>query len=254
GSGAGCPGTAGARAASEAPARAAAAWVAAETPGPCSRPALLQFVDLARELADVAELPVDRREPDVGHLIDPPQLLHDARADLGGLHLAIGAVLQLRLDAIGDAFELLHADGPLLARADESADQLLPLKRLRTPVLLDHAILDLLDVLAARVALAAAEALAPPPDAVAFLALARVDDLVAEVTAEGAFHAVFRSPSPPVFPSSARSRMRPSQRPSRAMNPRPRIVTGTNEMACSTIAAPTAVDSGSPRKVTTAIL
>ena len=64
------------------------------------------------------------------------------------------------------------------------------LERLGTAVLLDDAVLDLLDVLAARVALAAAEALAAAADAVAFLALARVDDLVAEIAAEGTFHLI----------------------------------------------------------------
>ena len=61
---------------------------------------------------------------------------------------------------------------------------------------------EFLDVLAAGVALAAAEAFAAAADAVAFLALARVDDLVAEVAAEGTLHA-FSSSSLPVFPSCA---------------------------------------------------
>src|SRR5262249_40872578 len=149
------------------------------------------------------ELAIDGGEAHVGHLVDPPQLLHDPRADLGRLHLAVGAILQLRLDAVGDPFELLHADRALLAGPDQPADQFLPLKRLGTAVFLDHAIFDFLDVLAARVALAAAQALATPADAVAFLALARVDHLVAEVTAERTFH-VIATPSllRPVFAPS----------------------------------------------------
>ena len=87
----------------------------------------LELVDLALELADVAELPVDRREADVGHLVDAAQLVHDPRADVGRLDLALGTILQVGLDAIGDAFELLHADRPLLAGPDEAADQLLAL-------------------------------------------------------------------------------------------------------------------------------
>ena len=131
------------------------------------------------------------------------------------------------------------ADRPLLAGADQSADQLLPLERLGPAVLLDHAVLDLLDVLATGVALAAAETLAPAADAVTFLALARVDDLVAEMPAEGAFHAA----SPPAI-----SRIRPSERPSRAMKTRPSSVTGTNDTAHSTIAAPTAVRFAARRR------
>ena len=38
------------------------------------------------------------------------------------------------------------------------------------------------------------------------------------------------------------------------MNTSPSSVTGTNDIACSTIAAPTAVVSGTPKNVTTAIL
>src|SRR5262245_57554777 len=63
---------------------------------------LPQLVDLARELPDVAKLPVDRREPDVGDLIELFELLHQPRADLFGRHLPLRALLQFRLDAIGD--------------------------------------------------------------------------------------------------------------------------------------------------------
>src|ERR1041385_2001783 len=135
--------------------------------------ALLEFVDLALELTHVAELAVHGGEADVGDLIDAPQFLHDARADVGRLDFAIGTVLQFGFDPIRDALELLDADRPLLAGAHQPADQLLPLERLGAAVLLDHAVLDLLDVLAARVPLAALEALAAAADAVAFLALAR---------------------------------------------------------------------------------
>src|SRR6266511_1653429 len=47
----------------------------------------LELIDLAFELADVAELAVHRREPHVGDLVDPPQLLHDEGADVGRLDL-----------------------------------------------------------------------------------------------------------------------------------------------------------------------
>src|SRR4029079_5827619 len=139
-------------------------------------------------LCAAAGLAIDRRETHVGDLVDAPQLFHDPRADVGRPHLAIRAILQLRLDAIRDPFELLHAHRALLARAHQAANQLLPLERLGPAVLLDHAVLDLLDVLAAGVALAAIEALAAAADAVALLALARVDHLVAEMAAERTLH------------------------------------------------------------------
>src|SRR5439155_25174793 len=119
----------------------------------------------------------------------------------------------------------LHADRTLVARAHAPADQFLPAERLGTAVLLDHAILDLLDVLAAGVALAAAKAFATPADAVAFLALARVDDLVAEVAAERTLHGAVASSGPlPALPSFTSGRIRPNDSPSRAMKVSPRIV------------------------------
>src|SRR4051794_36983569 len=48
----------------------------------------LQFVDFALELPDVAELAVDRGKPDVRDLVQLFELLHQARADLLGRHLA----------------------------------------------------------------------------------------------------------------------------------------------------------------------
>jgi hypothetical protein len=207
-------------------------------------PCFVKSVDLAGELAHVTELPIFGKA-DVGDRSMRHSFAHDPRADLGRFISRSGR--STRLDAIGDPFELLHADGTLLARAHEAADELLAAERLGTAVLLDHTVLDLLDVLAARVALAAAKALAAPANAVAFLALARVHDLVAEMPAEGTLHDAAGS-------FCVISRMRPNERPSRAMNTRPSSVTGRNEMACSTIAAPTAVGSGTPKNVVTAIL
>src|SRR5262245_24465219 len=212
----------------------------------------LQLVDLALELADVAELAVDGREAHVRDLVHAAQLFHDARADVGRLHLPIRPILQLRLDPIGDPLELLHADRALLTCAEQTADQLLPLKRLGTAVLLDDAVLDLFDVLAARVSLAARKTLPASADAVAFLALARVHVTVAVVSAEGTFH--LTTPTPSVGGRFARSRIPPKLSPSRAMKNSPRGVTGTNEIACRTMAAPTAVVAGTPRNVTTATL
>src|SRR5205807_1783373 len=116
----------------------------------------LELIDLAFEFADVAELPVDRREPHVGDLVDAAQLLHDERADVGRPDFPLRPVLQLRLDAVGNPLELLYAHRALLARPDEAADQLLPVEGLGPAVLLDDAVFDLFDMLAARIALAAA--------------------------------------------------------------------------------------------------
>src|SRR5437773_7950133 len=90
---------------------------------------LLQFVDLALELADVPELAIDRGETHVRDVIELLQFLHQPRANLLGRHLTLRTFLELRLDAVGDGLELLDADGPLLGRGQEPGDELLPLKR-----------------------------------------------------------------------------------------------------------------------------
>src|SRR5262249_51463781 len=53
-----------------------------------------QILQLVHELADVAEMPVDRREADVRHFVELLQLLHDERADLGGADFALLSLLK----------------------------------------------------------------------------------------------------------------------------------------------------------------
>ena len=120
--------------------------------------------------------------------------------------------------------------------AKPPAGSLEPLAR---SVLLHHHVRNLFDSLVAGKALAAffVEALAAAANCVAFAALARVHDLVADVTAEWTFHLI--APSP-ILNS-------PNFNPSCTMNSRPAMVTGTTEIACSTIAAPTAVSLSAPK-------
>src|SRR5437764_976099 len=47
-----------------------------------------QRLQLVQELADVLELAVDGREPDVGHFVELLQPLHHERSDLARRHLA----------------------------------------------------------------------------------------------------------------------------------------------------------------------
>ena len=78
--------------------------------------------------------------------------------------------------------------GPLFARLEQSGDELLPLESLPAAVFLDDHVGNFVDPLVAGEPPAALEALAAPADGFAFLALARVHDLVAEMTAIGALH------------------------------------------------------------------
>src|SRR5262249_17423566 len=129
------------------------------------------------------------------------------------------------------------ADRPLLARFQEAGQQLLTVEPLARAVLLHHHVRDLVDPFVAGEALAAAEALAPAANHLALLRLPRVDDLVPEVAAVRAFHAV--APCGP-----ATRRMPLTFNPSSAANSRPRSSAGPIENRCSTIAAPTAASSG----------
>ena len=61
-----------------------------------------QVLQLAHELADVAEVAIHRGEPHVGDLVEPLQLLHHERADFGRRDLLLRPLLQRGLDAIGD--------------------------------------------------------------------------------------------------------------------------------------------------------
>src|SRR4030095_12459061 len=92
------------------------------------------------------------------------------------------------LDLVGHGLDGGDADGPLLARFQQTGDQLLPLESLPRPVFLDHHVRDLVDPLVAGETAPAAEALPPPADDLALFALSRVDDLIAEMGAERALH------------------------------------------------------------------
>src|SRR5205823_5200855 len=91
--------------------------------------------------------------------------------------------------------------------------------------------------------LAAFEAFTAAADHLAFLGFPGVDDLVAQVPAVRALHAVRRSAW------SARRRMPATFSPSCAANSSPSRSDGPIEKRCSTIAAPTAASSGAPKKV-----
>ena len=91
-------------------------------------------------------------------------------------------------NAIGDRFERRDAHRPLLARFQQSANQLLSVESLTPPVLLHDHVRNFIDPFVAGETPAAFEALAPAADGFAFLALARVDDLVAEMTAIRTLH------------------------------------------------------------------
>src|SRR5439155_8926853 len=183
-----------------------------------------------------------------------------------------GLLLQRRFDAIGHGLERRDAHGPLLTRFQQTRDQLLPLEALAGAVFLHDHVRDLVDPLVAREALAAIEAFTPPADDLAFLALARVDDFVAEMSTVRALHATgplpfsrlagphlrlrhfarSRSVAAAGASSAAASAIRriPDMfNPACAANSSPSTSEGVIDIACSTNAAATAASFDTPKNV-----
>src|SRR5439155_4686705 len=132
-------------------------------------------------------------------------------------------------------FERRDAHRSFLARLEQPGNQLLAFEALPRPILLHHHVRDLVDPLVAGEALRTVQTLAAPPDDLSFLALARVDDFVAEVTTVRTLHAVF-----PCSACLARRSMPARFNPSWAAKKRPSISDGPCDNTCATIAAPTA--------------
>ena len=90
--------------------------------------------------------------------------------------------------AVGDSFERIHTNRPLLAGLEQAGDQLLPIESFPTAVLLDDHIRDLVHPFVRREPTAALQALPTPADDLALAALAGIHHLVAKVSAVRAFH------------------------------------------------------------------
>src|SRR4030095_1265217 len=105
--------------------------------------------------------------------------------------LTLGPILKRRLDLVGDPLERADPDRALLARLEPAADELVPLAAFAAAGFLHDHVRNLVDPLVAREAPAALETLAPPANDLAFLALAQVDNLVAEVSTVRTLHGVY---------------------------------------------------------------
>jgi len=63
--------------------------------------------------ADVAKVPVDGREADIGDLVERLQFLHHRCADFRCADFAFRPLLERRFDAISDGFDRRWTDGTL---------------------------------------------------------------------------------------------------------------------------------------------
>src|SRR4030095_5687935 len=88
----------------------------------------------------------------------------------------------------GDSLECRDTHRPFFARFQQPRNQLLAFEALARAILLDHHVRDLVDPLIAGESASAVEAFATAANHFAFLAFARIDDLIAQMAAKPAFH------------------------------------------------------------------
>ncbi len=148
----------------------------------------LEALDLLLELGDVLEAAVDGREPHVRDLVEPAQLLHDEIADEPARHLALAERLQVMLDVLDAALDVLALHGTFLERVQEAAAQLVDVERLAAIVALDDVRHDELGHLERRESLAARQALAAAAHLAALAGKSRVRHLRILEIAERAMH------------------------------------------------------------------
>src|SRR5688572_14866569 len=147
-----------------------------------------KVLELAQELVHVLELSVDRREADVGDLVELAEAVHDARSDVGRRHLTLLGVVQMSFDLIHDCVELSGRNRPLLARLHEPGAKLPSIETFPPAVLLDDHVRDFLDRLIGRETATAGFAFPSPADHLSLAALARVHHAIIHRAAERTFH------------------------------------------------------------------
>lgn len=149
---------------------------------------LSQGFEFVHELINVLELAVDRREPDIGNLVELVQLLHDFFADDPTFNFTFAHLLDPLLDAIRDVLDRGRADGSFLAGFLEAGQDFRAVERLAPPVFLHDYRENFFNPLVGRIAAFTAETLAAPSNDLAFLGHTRVHHLVFELVAERTFH------------------------------------------------------------------
>ena len=97
-----------------------------------------QFVDQRVEIADLAEIAIDRGEAHIGDLVERLQALHHQFADLRALDLALAGALELAHDAIDHALDALRIDRALAQGDLQRAHQLVAIEGHAAARFLDH--------------------------------------------------------------------------------------------------------------------
>ena len=148
---------------------------------------LLDALRDLREVARIAEVFVDAREPNVGDVVERLEANHHRLADAASLHL-IAQRFHLPLDAADQPVDARRIDVTLAAGVADRTSKLVAVERFPLPVLLDDGEVTKLDTLECREAGPAGLALAPAPDRRSILARAAVLHLAVFMGAKGATH------------------------------------------------------------------
>src|SRR4051794_36750452 len=128
----------------------------------------LQALELGLEIRQVLEAPVDAREQQRRHAIEPHEATQYALPDPLGLDLA-AAPARLARDLVGELLEVAHLDRALVGRAQHSAHELVAIELLPLPIALAHDDHRAGRLLLRREAFAAARALTPATNGIARL-------------------------------------------------------------------------------------
>src|SRR5216683_1491700 len=91
------------------------------------------LLDLTLNLLEVHELPVDRREPDVGDLVEVAEAVHHHLADLPAGYLDASRTTELGLDVVDDGAQPLRRDVALFGRLLQAGEEFLRVEVLAAP-------------------------------------------------------------------------------------------------------------------------
>ena len=151
-------------------------------------PVSQEVFQLIHELLDIFELPIDRGKTDISYPIETVEFLHHLFTDLRTPDLPLRLFLEIEFDTVGDLFDDIDADRPLLAGFLQTIEDLGTIEGLSPPIFFDDRRQGILCPLTRSKSLLATEAFPPSPDRLLVLAFAGIDDFALRMITERTFH------------------------------------------------------------------
>jgi len=152
------------------------------------KPGTTELVPDLAESFDVLEISINRREPHVCDFVYVPKTIHNQLSDFCSGQFPVGRIRQLCLDLVHEFGQLSHRHRPLFAGLEQPFENLLAVELFTPSVSLYNYVGNFVAALVSGESPFALQAFPPSTDDVAFFALARIDDAVFTMTAEGANH------------------------------------------------------------------